>query len=177
MFPPERRFASLSTGGFSATLGGYLASVDLTASGMIALPGFAEPNSGATDGEARQAFGRGVLHHPGGQAHGARVPRRHHRQLRSRRNSMVTALSRAELSTYPHRFAARPQEAHAGALALSLLASLSLGRSRWATASARPRSGGAPGCGSGSTTRPASRCMTNGWSSPRPSTSIEPDSF
>ncbi len=49
-------YASLSTGGFSATLGGYLTSVDLTASRTIALPGFAELNSGATDGEARQAF-------------------------------------------------------------------------------------------------------------------------
>ncbi|WP_285712020.1 autotransporter-associated beta strand repeat-containing protein [Erythrobacter oryzae] len=49
-------YASLTTGGFSATLGGYLTSVDLTASRAIALPGFAELNSGATDGEARQAF-------------------------------------------------------------------------------------------------------------------------
>ena len=49
-------YASLSTGGFTATLGGYLTSVDLTASRTIALPGFAEVNNGETGGEARQAF-------------------------------------------------------------------------------------------------------------------------
>ncbi|MCL9999325.1 MAG: autotransporter domain-containing protein, partial [Erythrobacter sp.] len=49
-------YASFSTGGFSAALGGYLTSVDLTASRIIALPGFAELNTGATSGEGRQAF-------------------------------------------------------------------------------------------------------------------------
>jgi len=49
-------YASLSTGGFSATLGGYLTSVDLTATRTIALPTYAELDTGETGGEAKQAF-------------------------------------------------------------------------------------------------------------------------
>ena len=60
-------YASLSTGGFTATLGGYLTSVDLTASRTIALPGFAEVNNGETGGEARQAFAEVSLTIPSGK--------------------------------------------------------------------------------------------------------------
>ncbi len=49
-------YGSISTGGFNAMLGGYLTSVDLTASRTIALPGFAETNRGVTGGDGRQMF-------------------------------------------------------------------------------------------------------------------------
>jgi outer membrane autotransporter protein len=49
-------YASLNTGGFGVSLGGYLAHVDLRAFRNISLPGFAETNVGTTEGKARQAF-------------------------------------------------------------------------------------------------------------------------
>ncbi|UYV16018.1 autotransporter-associated beta strand repeat-containing protein [Porphyrobacter sp. ULC335] len=49
-------YASLTTGGFGVTLGGYLTEVDLRAFRNINLPGFAETNVGVTEGKGRQAF-------------------------------------------------------------------------------------------------------------------------
>ncbi|ASJ92090.1 autotransporter-associated beta strand repeat-containing protein [Porphyrobacter sp. CACIAM 03H1] len=49
-------YAAISTGGLTATVGGYLAEVDLRAFRSIALPGFAEDNVGTTEGRGRQAF-------------------------------------------------------------------------------------------------------------------------
>ncbi len=49
-------YASLTAGGFGATLGGYLTEVDLRGFRDINLPGFSETNVGVTEGEGRQAF-------------------------------------------------------------------------------------------------------------------------
>nr|MCU0947288.1 autotransporter outer membrane beta-barrel domain-containing protein [Porphyrobacter sp.] len=49
-------YASLNTGGFGVTLGGYLTELDLRAFREISLPGFAETNVGVTQGKGRQAF-------------------------------------------------------------------------------------------------------------------------
>ncbi|WP_143738497.1 autotransporter outer membrane beta-barrel domain-containing protein, partial [Erythrobacter colymbi] len=49
-------YASLTTGAFSAAVGGYLAAVDLEGSRNIDLPGFTETLAGRTTGDARQAF-------------------------------------------------------------------------------------------------------------------------
>jgi outer membrane autotransporter protein len=49
-------YASLTTGGFGVSLGGYLTEVDLRAFRNINLPGFAETNVGVTEGKGRQAF-------------------------------------------------------------------------------------------------------------------------
>lgn len=49
-------YASLSTGGLAAVIGGYLTSVDLTGSRNIALPGFNATLASDTGGDARQGF-------------------------------------------------------------------------------------------------------------------------
>jgi len=49
-------YASASSGGFTAAIGGYLTEVDFRAFRNINLPGFAEDNVGTTEGTARQAF-------------------------------------------------------------------------------------------------------------------------
>jgi outer membrane autotransporter protein len=49
-------YASVSSGGFNAMIGGYLTEVDLRAFRSIALPGFADDNVGTTEGTGRQAF-------------------------------------------------------------------------------------------------------------------------
>lgn len=49
-------YAAITSGGFGAALGGYLAEVDLRAFRDIALPGFADNLVGNTEGKSRQAF-------------------------------------------------------------------------------------------------------------------------
>ncbi|MBU7581217.1 MAG: autotransporter domain-containing protein, partial [Porphyrobacter sp.] len=49
-------YASLTSGGFGVSLGGYLTEVDLRAFRNINLPGFTDSTVGVTEGTARQAF-------------------------------------------------------------------------------------------------------------------------
>jgi outer membrane autotransporter protein len=49
-------YASYSTGALTAAVGGYITSVDLTASRIMSVPGFNASAAGVTEGDARQAF-------------------------------------------------------------------------------------------------------------------------